>query len=92
MMPVHLYGQTVDMDNVLNVGEELGVPIIEDAAQSILSTYDGKYIGNQFQADEGGIVRVIMESGDYIASSEREITGKTKRFNRESKKGIIFKL
>jgi len=53
---------------------------------------NGKYIGNQFQADEGGIIRVIMASGEYIATTDKKITGKTKRFNRESKKGIIFKL
>lgn len=35
IMPVHLYGQAVDMDAYVALGKEFGVPIIEDAAQAI---------------------------------------------------------
>lgn len=35
LMPVHLFGRAADMDAWLELGEELGVPVIEDAAQAI---------------------------------------------------------
>ena len=48
IMPVHLYGQTVDMSEYLALGEELDVPIIEDAAQAIGSRdSDGKLAGSR---------------------------------------------
>ncbi len=35
IMPVHLFGQALDMDGMMAVATELGVPCIEDAAQAI---------------------------------------------------------
>lgn len=48
IMPVHLFGQSVDMDAWLALGREFGVPIIEDAAQS-LGTKDstGAVVGSR---------------------------------------------
>ncbi len=35
IMPVHLFGQSADMEAFVGLGEEFGVPIIEDAAQAL---------------------------------------------------------
>lgn len=45
IIPVHLFGRTADMDALLPIAEAAGLPLIEDAAQSILSTWHGRCSG-----------------------------------------------
>ena len=47
LMPVHLYGQSADMDALVRIARAYGLRIIEDAAQAIGTEYtDGTRVGS----------------------------------------------
>lgn len=45
VMPVHLYGQSADMDPILEVCARYDVQVIEDAAEAVGTTYKGRPAG-----------------------------------------------
>jgi dTDP-4-amino-4,6-dideoxygalactose transaminase len=45
IIPVHLYGQPVDMDGLMHSAKKRGLKIIEDCAQSFGAEYNGKKTG-----------------------------------------------
>ena len=45
VMPVHLYGLPANMDRFMEICKKHGVPVIEDAAESLGTLYHGQYTG-----------------------------------------------
>ncbi len=79
---VHIYGQSADMDKLLDICNKYEVPIIEDAAESLGATYKGVQTGT---IGKYGIYsfngnKIITTSGGGMLVGENESAIKKAKF------------
>ena len=75
---VHLYGTPAKLNEIMAICEEHHVPLIEDAAESLSSTYRGKQTGTFGRI---GIIsfngnKIITTSGGGIDVYKRQTSGR----------------
>ncbi|HVP37710.1 MAG TPA: DegT/DnrJ/EryC1/StrS family aminotransferase [Candidatus Saccharimonadales bacterium] len=94
IVPVHLYGQSADMDPILEVARKHGLAVIEDAAQAHGAEYRGRRCGSMgdiacFSFYPGKNLGAYGEGGAVVTS--RDDLAKTVRMLRDwgqEKKGL----
>jgi len=91
LMPVHLYGKPVDMDRFMELREEYGIPLIEDACQA-----HGAYYGNRRAGSMGDFgtfsfysIKNMTVGGDggMVTLNDEDIAGKLRSIRDCGRKG-----
>ena len=70
IIPVHLYGMPVKIDEVMEVANRYGIPVLEDSAEALGSEYKGRKCGTF------GEYGVLSFNGNKMIRSEERRVGK----------------
>lgn len=63
IIPVHLYGMPAQIDRIIAVSQEYNIPVIEDAAEALGSSINGKAMGSF------GVMGVLSFNGNKIITT-----------------------
>jgi len=82
IIPVHLFGQTADMDAILEIARQHGLPVVEDACQAHGAQYKGRIAGSMgvagcFSFYPGKNLGAYGEAG-AVVTNDQELAGKIK--------------
>jgi dTDP-4-amino-4,6-dideoxygalactose transaminase len=82
IMPVHLYGMPANMEALEALSSEFGVPIVEDAAEALGSSYKGKKCGTfgEMAALSFNGNKIITTSGGGALISNKKEWAERARF------------
>jgi perosamine synthetase len=81
LVPVHLFGHPVELDTLLEICEEFNILVIEDAAESLGSFYNGKHTGTFGKAGMlsfNGNKTITTGGGGMILTDSEELATKAR--------------
>ena len=90
---VHLYGIAADMDRIVEICQRHGATLIEDAAESLGTTYKGRHtgtIGNYGIFSFNGNKILTTSGGGMLVAKEKERIDKVKFWSTQAREKVRY--
>lgn len=92
IVPVHILGHPVDLDPILEVAREVGLPVVEDATEALGAKYRGQPIGS-FGASSclsfNGNKLLTTGGGGMLLSADPALVGRARHLTTQAKSDPI---
>lgn len=92
IVPVHILGCPVDMDPLMETAREFGVPVVEDATESLGATYKGCNVGTHGLSScfsFNGNKLLTTGGGGMIATDDPAVAARAKHLTTQAKEDEV---
>jgi len=90
---VHLYGQSADMDPILDVCSQYGISVIEDAAEALGSRYNGWHPGTMGKAgifSFNGNKIITTSGGGMLVSEDQTLVAHVRKLASQAREPVAY--
>lgn len=90
ILPVHLYGQPCQLDKIMAIAESCGIPVLEDACESLGTRYRNKHTGTFGRMSAfsfNGNKIITCGGGGMIVTNDKELADKARHLVTQARSG-----
>ncbi|MCS7071255.1 MAG: DegT/DnrJ/EryC1/StrS family aminotransferase [Anaerolinea sp.] len=91
VIPVHLYGQSADMDAILALCDRYGIPVIEDAAEAMGSRYRDRHPGTFGKVGVfsfNGNKLITTSGGGMLVSDDQALVDHARKLSTQAREPV----
>jgi pyridoxal phosphate-dependent aminotransferase EpsN len=92
VIPVHLYGQSADMNAIMSVCNQYGVTVIEDAAEALGSRYHDRHpgtLGKMGAFSFNGNKIITTSGGGMLVSDDKSLADYARKLSTQSREPVV---
>ena len=92
VLPTDIYGQSCDLDRIVEICEPHGIPVVCDSAESLGATYKGRCVGLAAKVASfsfNGNKIITTSGGGMVASNDEELINKCRHWSTQAREPVL---